>query len=165
MKIKRRMWGGAVAVLAGGAVALTGVASGTSSAPDQSVLRKAKTKDQLMAGRKAMPDGPMTVMTFWRNGKFHKVYIATHRSESADGTTSIAEIGDPTTPAQIEAQLPPVDHAMDGVQPTPAEADSAKADVASEQRALKAQFDKAEGVTRMPAGAESSAPGPAAPTP
>jgi hypothetical protein len=98
-------------------------------------------------------------MTLWRNGAFHIVHLPPEKRFKNGGMVTL-QGGDASTPAKIEAQLPPIDHAMDNVHPTPAQASAAMAEVNDEQRKL----DAAAGLPIpgvAPAGAESSSPGPA----
>ncbi len=72
-----------------------------------------------------------TILTVWRNGEYHEVTIHLKRkvqNTSDGGRTEIVSPADDT--AAIEAQLPPVDHRLDGVTPTAAQATQAQANLA-----------------------------------
>ncbi len=172
MRLRTKLLSIGAVVVGTATMAFAGAASGGNAAtntqgdqsPQAKQIREAKT-----GPRTRMPDGPPTVMVFWGNGEFHTVTLPPMKVfETANGG-EIQQLGDASTPAMIESQLPPVNHALDKVQPTPAQASAAIAANNAAQKALDATDAAAkgkaaatqEGPSRPPAGSESTSPGPA----
>jgi hypothetical protein len=69
-------------------------------------------------------------MGVWRNGQFHVVKLRTKKSvvEMPDGRDG-GEETTISTPAEVQSQLPPVDHAFDKAVPTQPQIDAMKVEV------------------------------------
>ncbi len=112
----------AAAVTAGGV--FTGIAqSAPPKAPDDARQREATkmVQDLYKAGKGRLHAQAKQYTAVWRNGQFHVVELD-QKIILVDTQYGPAEIHENNAPPQgIEAQLPPVDPALNGRQPTEAE--------------------------------------------
>lgn len=108
--------------LGGGAAVAVVIATGASGAnPPRNPARPTKIGAPVPLPVRA---DDTTAFTVWRNGAYHTVVVPLKRKiqkMSDGGSQEIVSPADDTN-AAIEAKLPPVDHSLDAVQPTAAQA-------------------------------------------
>jgi len=116
------------------AAAIAGAANGAQGSPAPS-SREPNVEADIASGKaRRLPEGPQswTYTSLWRNCGF--VFIKAHNTRYMNGDIEVAVMD--ANPADVEAQVPPVDHACDGAEPTGAQ-------LADERARMQALSDSA----------------------